>query len=229
MRKLWGSEPRTSVMQQSDHRHRLILNTPAAQGQRGTEFPKPSFLDAHSLALRVWNSLGYEWHGFLLCDLGHVSQPFWVPGVSRVQWEQQQHSTWGSFSSSDERKKPESTLKRVARGKAARSFLGQGIPLQTAPPAVWEDIRAPKRGRVHRPWAQPASQENPRAFQPWEGDILHLAVSMEKIPVPAILQPIWPNLCFIIFGNFVIWVGEWVVYRATVLKSLILSHLHSPA
>lgn len=87
-------------------------------------------------------------------------------------------------------KKPERALERATRGWAARSFLGLRIPLQIAPPAVGEDIRAQKRERVPRPWAQPTPQENPSAFQPWEGGILYPVVSMEKIPVPAILQPI---------------------------------------
>ena len=87
-------------------------------------------------------------------------------------------------------KKPERALERVTQGWAARSFLGLRIPLQIAPPAVGEDIRAQKRESVHRPWAQPTPQENPSALQPWESGILHPVVSMEKIPVPAILQPI---------------------------------------
>lgn len=169
MRKLWGSEPRKHMTATVRSWARAYCDHAGVPKSVGHWVPK---------AILSWSPFpsspgmirsGYEWHGFLLCDLRHVSQPFWVPGVSCVQWEQQQHPPWGSFWSSDKREKPEGALKRLTQGRAARSFLGQAIPLKTAPPAVREDIRALKRGGVHRRWAQPTPQENPRAFQPWEG------------------------------------------------------------
>lgn len=105
------------------------------------------------------------------------------------------------------KEKHERALKRVVR-----SFLEAKDSSADSTPCCWGGRQSTEKMKC---LPQPTSQENPSAFQFWQGGILHRVVSMEKSLVPAIFQTIWPKLYFIILGNFVIWVWEWVVYRAT--------------
>lgn len=73
--------------------------------------------------------------------------------------------------------------------QAAGAFLGaEDTPVVSAPCCTGP--QGAGEGTWPQAPVQPTSQEDPTAFQHWEGGILHPVVSVEKIPVPAILQPI---------------------------------------
>lgn len=103
-----------------------------------------------------------------------------------------------------------------SKGETGSESLPWEIPLQTAPPVEQEDSRdllSPPSG-------------NPPPSSP--GRLAFRTVSMEKIPVPAILQPV-----FLIYTSL-LWAilsFRWGSGRRTELltKSLVLSHLPCPA
>lgn len=73
-------------------------------------------------------------------------------------------------------------MERATWHRQQEPFSGLKTPL------LYRRTRRTRSQEVALGWPQPEYRENPAAFQP--GRVAFCTVSMEKMPVPAILQPI---------------------------------------